>query len=213
MSGLSANTYSWGGDGSLFARGGDFGALGAAPGLGAFEKNLRIPSFLVNCRSLSSSEGTEESADDSLSDILARLLRCGQLGCLVRRRSKLKVPSGLSATSTIRLFLLDYARALGDETKCWPLSCQPLSLCRESFNLLTPEPFLNVQESPLPARDPRPSSFVSFAHSPILLRHGTPTSLQGTFRMCRFNSIQSLIGIPPKLCSFYQIGNTDFLEV
>ena len=39
---------------------------GAAPGFGAFEKNLRMPFFLVNCR-VSSSEGTEESSEESSS--------------------------------------------------------------------------------------------------------------------------------------------------
>jgi len=34
-------------------------------GAGTFEKNLRMPSFLVNWRSVSSSDGTEESSEDS----------------------------------------------------------------------------------------------------------------------------------------------------
>lgn len=67
---LSANTYSCGGEGSRFGRGGE-ASLGAALDLaGTFEKNLRIPSFLVNWRSFSSSEGAEESPEDSLSLML-----------------------------------------------------------------------------------------------------------------------------------------------
>ena len=34
-------------------------------GGGTFVKNLRMPSFLVNCRLVSSSDGTEESSEDS----------------------------------------------------------------------------------------------------------------------------------------------------
>jgi hypothetical protein len=34
-------------------------------GGGTFAKNLRMPSFLVNCRLVSSSDGTEESSEDS----------------------------------------------------------------------------------------------------------------------------------------------------
>lgn len=71
MSGLSARTYSCGGEGSRFGRGGDSGAFGAADGAGAFEKNLRIPFFLVNLRSVSMSEGTSDSSDDSSELILA----------------------------------------------------------------------------------------------------------------------------------------------
>jgi hypothetical protein len=48
MSGLSASTYSWGGEGSRFGRGGDASTAGASVGLGTLEKNLRIPFFLVN---------------------------------------------------------------------------------------------------------------------------------------------------------------------
>lgn len=32
---------------------------------GALEKNLRIPSFLVNCRSVSTSDGTSDSSEES----------------------------------------------------------------------------------------------------------------------------------------------------
>jgi len=70
MSGLSAKTYSWGGEGARCFRGGDASTLGAAAGRGAFEKNLRIPSFFVNWRSVSSSEGTEDSSEDSSELIL-----------------------------------------------------------------------------------------------------------------------------------------------
>lgn len=66
MSGLSANTYSCGGEGSRFGRGGEASTLGFADEVGgALEKNLRIPSFLVNWRSVSSSDGTEESSEES----------------------------------------------------------------------------------------------------------------------------------------------------
>jgi hypothetical protein len=46
--------------------------LGGGAGPGAFLKNLRMPSFLVNCRSLSSSEGADDKSDDRSdeSDIL-----------------------------------------------------------------------------------------------------------------------------------------------
>jgi hypothetical protein len=65
ISGLSSRTYSCGGEGALFGRCGDasISTLGAACGLGTFEKNLRIPSFLVN--SISSSEGTDDRSDRS----------------------------------------------------------------------------------------------------------------------------------------------------
>jgi hypothetical protein len=69
MSGLSANTYSWGGDASLLGRGGD-SILVAGAGLGALEKNLRIPSFLDNWRSSSSSDGTDERSEDSSPDMV-----------------------------------------------------------------------------------------------------------------------------------------------
>jgi len=74
MSGLSANTYSWSGEGSRFGRGGDLGTGGAAPGFGAFEKNLRMPFFLVNCK-VSSSEGTEDSSEESSSLMVVELGR------------------------------------------------------------------------------------------------------------------------------------------
>jgi len=75
MSGLSANTYSWSGEGSRFGRGGDLGTGGAAaPGFGVFEKNLRMPFFLVNCK-VSSSEGTEDSSEESSSLMVVELGR------------------------------------------------------------------------------------------------------------------------------------------
>jgi len=50
--------------------------VGAAPGFGAFEKNLRMPFFLVNC-SVSSSEGTEDSSEESSSLMVVELCSCG----------------------------------------------------------------------------------------------------------------------------------------
>lgn len=75
ISGLSAKTYSCGGDGSLFGRGGDASTLRAADGFGAFEKNLRIPSFSVG-GSLSSSDGTEDRSEESSEEAMM-WLRCG----------------------------------------------------------------------------------------------------------------------------------------
>lgn len=73
-SGLSARTYSCGGEGSLFGRGGEASTLAWGALRGALEKNLRIPSFLANCRFVSSSDGTslrtEESSEESSADIL-----------------------------------------------------------------------------------------------------------------------------------------------
>jgi len=69
MSGLSASTYSWGGDGSLL-RGGVEALRGWVEGLGTFGKNLRIPSFFCNCRSVSTSDGTEERSELSSSDMV-----------------------------------------------------------------------------------------------------------------------------------------------
>lgn len=64
-SGLSAKTYSCGGDGSRLGRGGD-SAFGLEVAAGAaLEKNLRIPSFFVNCRSVSTSDGTSDNSEDS----------------------------------------------------------------------------------------------------------------------------------------------------
>lgn len=48
----------------------------AAPGSGAFEKNLRIPFFFVNCR-VSSSEGTEDSSDESSSLMVVKFVEFG----------------------------------------------------------------------------------------------------------------------------------------
>jgi hypothetical protein len=81
MSGLSANTYSWGGEGSRLGRGGEASTLGLLVGRGALEKNLRIPSFFVNRRLVSSSEGTEDKSEES-SDIMLLVevdeCRCGK---------------------------------------------------------------------------------------------------------------------------------------
>ena len=66
---MSANTYSWGGEGSLLRLGGEE-ILGSALDAGAFEKNLRMPSLLLNWRSISSSEGTEERSEESSVDML-----------------------------------------------------------------------------------------------------------------------------------------------
>lgn len=72
MSGLSARTNSWGGDGARCFRGGEATSTlsTALPGRGAFEKNLRMPSFLVNWRSFSTSDGTEESSEDSSPELI-----------------------------------------------------------------------------------------------------------------------------------------------
>jgi hypothetical protein len=69
---LSANTNSCGGEGALsfLGRG---GGDDLPVGLGAFEKNFNIPSFLVNCKSLSTSEGTEERDDSESEAILCKL--------------------------------------------------------------------------------------------------------------------------------------------
>jgi hypothetical protein len=76
MSELSANTYSWAGEGSLSGGGGDsFGVTAAFFG-STLEKNLRIPSFCCSCRLLSSSDGTEERPEESVSDIVALLRGC-----------------------------------------------------------------------------------------------------------------------------------------
>lgn len=68
-SGLSARTYSCGGEGSLFGRGGEASTLAWGALRGALEKNFRIPSFFANWRLVSSSDGTEERSEES-SDIL-----------------------------------------------------------------------------------------------------------------------------------------------
>jgi hypothetical protein len=64
MSGLSANVYSCGGEGSLF-RGGEDGTLaaGAISSLGTLVKNLRIP--FLGPRSDSESEGGGGESDES----------------------------------------------------------------------------------------------------------------------------------------------------
>lgn len=64
-SGLSARTYSCGGESSLFGRGGEASTLAWGALRGALEKNLRIPSFLDNWRSVSSSDGREERSEES----------------------------------------------------------------------------------------------------------------------------------------------------
>jgi hypothetical protein len=74
MSGLSARTYSWGGEGSRFGRGGEASLTFDAAGGGALGKNFNIPSFLVNWRLLSSSEGTEDSSEESSELILVVVL-------------------------------------------------------------------------------------------------------------------------------------------
>ena len=77
MSGLSAKTYSCGGEGSLSGGGGDESAFLGFSVLGlTLEKNFSIPPFFLSWRSLSSSEGTEESSEES-SDIMVLMLWCG----------------------------------------------------------------------------------------------------------------------------------------
>lgn len=73
MSGLSAKTYSCGGEGSLGGGEGEAGALGAAGFLETLEKNLSMPSFFSSFRS-SISEGADESSDESSSDIMLRAM-------------------------------------------------------------------------------------------------------------------------------------------
>lgn len=79
MSGLSANTYSWGGDGSRFRGGGD-GSFGAMSSLGTLEKNLSIP-FISPGSSDSDSEGgggeRDEREDKSEASSLAILVAGG----------------------------------------------------------------------------------------------------------------------------------------
>ena len=64
MSGLSARQKICSGDGARCLRGvgSSFGLFGSF--VGALEKNLRIPSFFFNCRSLSSSEGADDSSEE-----------------------------------------------------------------------------------------------------------------------------------------------------
>lgn len=78
MSGLSDRTYSCGGEGSLSGGGGDESSfLGFSVFLGlTFEKNFSIPPFFFSWRSLSSSEGTEDSSEES-SDNMMLMLWCG----------------------------------------------------------------------------------------------------------------------------------------
>lgn len=84
MSGLSAKTYSCGGEGALF-RGGD-ASLAISP-LGAFEKNLSIPFFSMGGSSGSDSEGgggeREEREDKSEASSLAIVAAWGTLNALV----------------------------------------------------------------------------------------------------------------------------------
>ncbi len=82
MSGLSAKTNSCGGEGSRFGLGGEGGARAAFDAFflaGAFEKNLRIPSFFFSWRSSSISEGTEDSSDESSALMLFVVVAVGGL--------------------------------------------------------------------------------------------------------------------------------------
>lgn len=91
MSGLSASTYSWGGEGSRFGRGGDASTLDSELGRGALEKNFRIPSFLVNWRLVSSSDGTEDRSEESSELMLLVFIKEGFGGkekCEVRASSR-----------------------------------------------------------------------------------------------------------------------------
>lgn len=56
-----------------------------AAGGGALEKNFNIPSFLVNWSVLSSSEGTEDSSEDSSELILSLVVGDDGVGCSVRK--------------------------------------------------------------------------------------------------------------------------------
>jgi hypothetical protein len=86
---LSARTYSWGGEGSRFGRGGEVSFTFDEEGGEAFEKNFNIPSFLVNWRVLSSSEGTEDNSEDSSELILVLVLVEGRrMGWLWKMKSE-----------------------------------------------------------------------------------------------------------------------------
>jgi hypothetical protein len=66
ISGLSARVDICSGEGSRLRRGGgDISTRGTASDLGTFEKNLRIPSFFFNCRSISSSDGADDKSEES----------------------------------------------------------------------------------------------------------------------------------------------------
>lgn len=78
MLGLSANTYSCGGEGSLGGGDGEEGTFSAVGFFETLEKNLRIPSFFSSFRS-SISEGAEDSSDESSSDMVVAL-RCCAIG-------------------------------------------------------------------------------------------------------------------------------------
>jgi hypothetical protein len=81
ISGLSANTYSWGGEGSLSGGGGEVGWGAGAAGT-AFEKNRKMPSFFTKSRLLSSSDGTDESSEDSSEDMALLWLLVEGFVCL-----------------------------------------------------------------------------------------------------------------------------------
>jgi len=66
MSGLSARLGTCSGEGSRLRRGGgEISTRGTASDLGTLEKNLRMPSFFFNCRSISSSDGADERSEES----------------------------------------------------------------------------------------------------------------------------------------------------
>jgi len=66
ISGLSAKVYSCSGEGSRFLRGGgEISTRGTVPDFGTLEKNLRMPSFFFNCRSISSSDGADDRSEES----------------------------------------------------------------------------------------------------------------------------------------------------
>jgi hypothetical protein len=76
ISGLSARTYSCGGEGSRGGGGGEASTLGTFGLVGTFEKNLRIPSFFLSCKSSSISEGTDERSERSEESSAILLLWC-----------------------------------------------------------------------------------------------------------------------------------------
>jgi hypothetical protein len=87
MSGLSASTYSCGGDGALSGGGGESAFEAFATG-STFEKNRRMPSFFSSLSSLSSSDGTDERSEESSEDMVEVEWQFDCLGRMVQRWMK-----------------------------------------------------------------------------------------------------------------------------
>ena len=107
MSGLSARTYSCGGEGSRLGRGGEASGeslRAMALFLSTLWKNLRIPCFSSNWTSDSSSEGggerdeIDESSEESSSAMLSVVSssNCVVCGCRMKSESKASVEAGRS---------------------------------------------------------------------------------------------------------------------